>query len=324
MASTDAKHAAIIWSLLRRVGRGDFDAALKANIHTGITWEQMLPHVPGALSDAAGIFPEVRATPIGHVIHTLSATSESRCAQVYNGLAARWFNDGMPLVEVSPQLAASMMMTSVGEDVLNAQRFPFSGFTIGVPRGLVWIDAGAGRHWVDTLYAGMCGSMPGWCARAEVGSLYSVQPTMGELLSGSIVNPHATSPLDLPVESDDERASLLLSRLAAGVILYMTGGMPTKNVGAAHVSWRGDPRGSKNPKTRTFRLTHAVAHDMRPAVDAYMNGTSRKATVQSVVSGHWKSQAHGIGRAQRKTIFVEPYWRGSEDAPIALRQHKLS
>ena len=29
-------------------------------------------------------------------------------------------------------------------------------------------------------------------------------------------------------------------------------------------------------------------------------------------------------RADRRWIHVEPYWRGPEDAPIALRSHKLT
>lgn len=34
-----------------------------------------------------------------------------------------------------------------------------------------------------------------------------------------------------------------------------------------------------------------------------------------VVRGHWKQQAYGPGRAERKMIFVEPYWKGPADAP---------
>jgi hypothetical protein len=36
--------------------------------------------------------------------------------------------------------------------------------------------------------------------------------------------------------------------------------------------------------------------------------------VQHVVRGHWKMQAHGEARAQRKRMWIEPYWRGPEGA----------
>jgi hypothetical protein len=42
-----------------------------------------------------------------------------------------------------------------------------------------------------------------------------------------------------------------------------------------------------------------------------------------VVRGHWKQQPHGPGRAQRKMIFVEPYWKGPADAPAMARAHVL-
>lgn len=40
-----------------------------------------------------------------------------------------------------------------------------------------------------------------------------------------------------------------------------------------------------------------------------------------LVAGHWKMQAHGIGRALRKLIHVEPYWRG--EGELANPMHVL-
>lgn len=36
-----------------------------------------------------------------------------------------------------------------------------------------------------------------------------------------------------------------------------------------------------------------------------------------VVRGHWRQQAHGTGRAQRRTQWIESYIKGPEDAPLA-------
>ena len=64
--------------------------------------------------------------------------------------------------------------------------------------------------------------------------------------------------------------------------------------------------------------------DVREAVRGFVAGTRRTApAVQVLVRGHWKRQAHGPAMAQRKMIHIEPYWRGPEDAPIAVRGHKL-
>lgn len=40
-----------------------------------------------------------------------------------------------------------------------------------------------------------------------------------------------------------------------------------------------------------------------------------------IVRGHWKQQAHGPGRADRKLIFVEPYWKGPADTPVVTRAY---
>lgn len=40
-----------------------------------------------------------------------------------------------------------------------------------------------------------------------------------------------------------------------------------------------------------------------------------------IVRGHWKYQAHGSGHAERKLIFVEPYWKGPADAPVLARTY---
>ena len=40
-----------------------------------------------------------------------------------------------------------------------------------------------------------------------------------------------------------------------------------------------------------------------------------------IVRGHWKKQPVGPERAERKMIFVEPYWKGPADAPVIARTY---
>lgn len=53
-------------------------------------------------------------------------------------------------------------------------------------------------------------------------------------------------------------------------------------------------------------------------------GSRGPVTVQSRVAGHWKKQAHGPGRKERKLIWIDPYWRGPEDSPVHEAVHVLS
>lgn len=42
-----------------------------------------------------------------------------------------------------------------------------------------------------------------------------------------------------------------------------------------------------------------------------------------LVMGHYRNQAHGPGRALRKTIWIEPFWRGDDIAGISNSPHRL-
>ena len=46
----------------------------------------------------------------------------------------------------------------------------------------------------------------------------------------------------------------------------------------------------------------------------------RHLTVRSLVSGHWRNQVCGAGGLDRKTIWIEPFWRGPEAAPLTEKR----
>jgi len=76
------------------------------------------------------------------------------------------------------------------------------------------------------------------------------------------------------------------------------------------------------PKGWVFKLTRPVRVDVREYVRlASERGERAALTVQRLVRGHWKNQPHGHERSERRFIHIEPYWRGPEDAPIAVSPH---
>src|SRR5262249_31996760 len=134
----------------------------------------------------------------------------------------------------------------------------------------------------------------------------------------------ASRPAFHPLDDRDRRAVVLLGRLVLGVLAELSSPEQVEAIERHRVflGTRGasSPRGA--PKAWTFVLKRSVTVDCRDAVSDYLS--RRKATtptVQVLVRGHWKRQAHGPGGALRKLIHVEPYWRGPEDAPIAVRPH---
>jgi len=54
---------------------------------------------------------------------------------------------------------------------------------------------------------------------------------------------------------------------------------------------------------------------------ARTDATGGPLTYRTIVRGHWKRQVSGEGRSERKTIWIRPYVRGSEDLPQALIGH---
>lgn len=41
-----------------------------------------------------------------------------------------------------------------------------------------------------------------------------------------------------------------------------------------------------------------------------------------IVRGHWRQQAHGPARALRKTLWIQPFWKGPEESRVLLRTYK--
>jgi hypothetical protein len=79
------------------------------------------------------------------------------------------------------------------------------------------------------------------------------------------------------------------------------------------------------PVGERYVLGHPVQIDLREEVLDHVR-TGRvgggSPTKLFLVRGHHRQQAHGHGRLQRKTIWIEPHWKGPEDARVLLRPHQ--
>lgn len=69
--------------------------------------------------------------------------------------------------------------------------------------------------------------------------------------------------------------------------------------------------------------------NLTPVVKSIIRGELKRgpkipSMFQCQVRGHFKRQVIGIGRTGRKVVWIEPYWRGHEDAPIMVRDYRIS
>ena len=85
---------------------------------------------------------------------------------------------------------------------------------------------------------------------------------------------------------------------------------------------KNDPRFGP-PDHRVMVVGKPITVDVRDAVREYVAHGHASPAIQSLVRGHQKRQVVGAGRASRKVIWIEPYWRGPKDAPIAARPYTV-
>ena len=77
--------------------------------------------------------------------------------------------------------------------------------------------------------------------------------------------------------------------------------------------------GDELPQYNEFELTSSIRINLHHTVRDYIAHGGKIPSVQTYVHGHWKRVAVGAGRAQRKLVHIQPYWRGDPDAPISTR-----
>lgn len=81
-----------------------------------------------------------------------------------------------------------------------------------------------------------------------------------------------------------------------------------------HERRRAERAGRPLPPVRVVSIHRRASSPARPAARS-----GRTVSVRFPVRGFWRDQPYGEGRALRKRRWIEPHWRGPEDAPVLLR-----
>lgn len=149
--------------------------------------------------------------------------------------------------------------------------------------------------------------------------------TLADALTASNSNPNDPT-------GRSERLVRMGLRLVAGLLLSL---QDASNFKSRTVPYRSPRPGAKGiarhgePEHRFITVGKPLTIDCRPAVRSYIDeGIGRRTacgkgggppTVQTLVRGHYRRQVCGVGRLQRKTIWISPFWRGPEEAVILVR-----
>lgn len=227
--------------------------------------------------------------------------------------AYTWATTGFQVIEPSHKLTASLMCTSFPEEFIDNLELPWSSFAVKIPDNVISND----EHfmWVHGISDGskkvkLLLQTPGGFAHFS-GTLSEINKASTDYWENS---DQAKSRLEADRHHDVMKR--LFIGVCAEVMSYRTS--LAEGLGPLAKPVKRGPR-----VTNTFKLTRHVTVDVRQVVRDYIRGNGRSPTVQTLVRGHWKQQPCGAKLVDRKFIHVEPYWRGPETAPVAVRLHLI-
>ena len=261
---------------------------------------------------------------------TIEAMASCFDGQIALMCLPRWAQCGYPEIQLPETYAAALLATNVTEDVLAWVRPPFRTFLLEVPNALLTLDTPQGQSPVRVILVHHDPTREKWAYAAWTAStacLWRFGVTTADLLPPSLPEFDLTesSLFPMTVTEHDERVATLIGRLIVNTCLAMTDPARVRAPSPPRGTRKGAGirRGNDLPRTMIFRVGKPLEKDFRPAVRDYIAGRKRSLSVQTLVAGHWRMQAHGPAMSLRRLIYIEPYWRGDADAPIHMRPIRL-
>lgn len=255
--------------------------------------------------------------------------------QISHMAAARWYDQGLPTVQMGHKYAAALMASCVSpESVSEGVRAPWKAFVIEMPdRLLSTLNPQSGKleditHVLVHRLVRSDGQKTWNHIAYTTGTvnLWKHGASTRDLVDEGVKDTQEWSTYSFGLETDDrdQRVNLLISRLIVGVCLAMSSPTAAKKVGKGHRQDLRQREAGAEPMVRVFQLGKPLNLDCRPALSDYVEGhKTTKLSVQLLVRGHWKRQPYGPKASLRKWMWREPYWRGPEDAPILQRPHVM-
>ncbi len=200
-----------------------------------------------------------------------------------------WLNNSFSRLEIDHKLAAALCLTDVPGDV--EIKAPWAAWSLVLPDGLL-----VSRYGAEQIARV-------WCDQANFTGL--AVTTSGRL----------------GVVHDD--IWWAVRNLIKGACLALSD--PDRLRAARRP--RGDAATNKRLPPdlvqAQFKLGLPVKIDLRQHLREALDGKAGGSpTVQFLVRGHWRAQAYGPKASLRKTIWVEPFWKGPEDTRVLLRTHQ--
>lgn len=124
-------------------------------------------------------------------------------------------------------------------------------------------------------------------------------------------------------EEADQAARRTIRQIVFGALAYMTAVETATTL--REPSKRPKAGGKVETGPRIFEVGRTIKLD--PQLVRAARGGSREVALRlkhrHIVRGHYRNQAHGAGRADRRRIWIAPHWKGPEDGAELVHTYKL-
>lgn len=258
---------------------------------------------------------------VGNLLGVLAANGHSKIALFVNKLeplrevvdlcefGLDWLDSNFSKLEIGHKLAASLCLTDVPDDL--EVKAPWVAWSFVIPDGLLLGMPNSKGELEDFARV--------LCRGAQIKYLVSSK--------GRCVGP--VNPDQSGAPEGVIHLFKLLNSLVKGACLALSDPdqYKKKSIGGNEGSFKSKRAGGAPVLNNArFMLSAAVQVDLRDVVHAVQRGERRKGgklTVQFLVRGHWKNQAHGPHQSLRKRIWLQPFWKGNEETRILLRNYVI-
>jgi hypothetical protein len=231
----------------------------------------------------------------------------------------KWAVHAFQRLMTSHTFAAALMCSDVQRDVLVGIEKQWDAFMVLVPNGMLISDGlEVSRILVATYSFGAQMILVAVLPNGQIRTALDERPTLPDLL--------VSVETDMETDSQATRCLVMAKRLVAGLLLNL---QHPPNFAIKKVEAKPRKKGREaEPEHRIVTIGKPLEIDCRDAVREYVERgrTGRKhgpPTVQVMVRGHYRRQVCGVGRLERKVIWIEPFWRGPEAALIQTRASKV-
>ena len=260
----------------------------------------------------------------------------------------RWLSFGMPVLKPTPDLWASLVLTDPSNVNPSEVKQPFPTFFVALPPKTFYSKNGDGMdeeltfvmiNTISTIHNEvrtdvlledalklphyyltnimMCGPTV---------FLIDSLPTLGksDLSMGQWLNTNQEKTMWIDIDQDDRDLHIRLTfrRLLVNLCLYIVErGKGTREKSYTTKSSKRRKNGKpKKMKAATWiigrevKMGKDIIEAAKDWIDAKKGNKVRwKIKRRSVTRGHWRNQVCGPKRAERKRIWIEPFWRGPKE-----------